>query len=178
MSGARTAVGAALLLVAGLLCVPLLLVAGPTAGASAAAPPTPTGTQVGHATAVSLAPALPGVPVGGYPTRGFPYGQCTYWAAYNWGGPDHRGVTWSGDAHSWLANAAALGYATARTPSVGAIVVYPAGGAYDQVAGHVAVVVAVTASSYTVSEMHVIGLGRVDIRTAPWPDRVLGFILA
>ena len=175
MSHAKAFAASGLVGVAGLLSVPLLLFGGATASATTAAP-SPSGSVLGHATSVSLAPALPGVPAGGYPTRGYPYGQCTYWVAYNWGGPDHRGVTWGGDAHTWLANAAAAGYATSTMPTVGAIVVYPPGGAYDPVAGHVALVTGVTATTYTISEMHSLGLGEVDVRVQPWPDRVLGFI--
>src|SRR2546428_584722 len=91
--------------------------------------------------AASLAP-LPGVPEGGYPDR-FPFGECTWWAAYN-----HK-VTWSGDARDWLANAKAEGIATSEIPSVGAIVVYRPGGAYSTL-GHVAIVAAVEPSSYRV----------------------------
>ena len=44
------------------------------------------------------APALfPWVPAGGFPD-GFPFGQCTWWAAYN------RRVSWRGNAADWLAN--------------------------------------------------------------------------
>jgi surface antigen len=42
---------------------------------------------------------------------------------------------------------------------------------------HVAVVIAVTATAYTVSEMNFIGWGQVSTRSIPWPDpRVEGFI--
>jgi surface antigen len=109
------------------------------------------------------------VPDGGFPDR-FPYGQCTWWAAYN------RRVTWNGNAGDWLVNAKAQGVATAGTPTVGAIVVYPAGRAYSQY-GHVAIVTAVDATGYTVSEMNFTGWGKVDTRTIAWPDRqVSGFI--
>src|SRR2546428_11938048 len=68
----------------------------------------------------SLAP-LAGVPEGGYPDP-FPFGECTWWAAYN------HTVTWSGDAKDWLANARAKGIATTDFPSVGALAVYRPGG--------------------------------------------------
>ena len=62
-------------------------------------------------------------------------------------------------------------------PSVGAIAVYERGGSYDPLYGHVAVVIAVTPTTYTVSEMNFIGLGRVSTRVIGWPDPQLeGFI--
>ena len=79
------------------------------------------------ATAAHPAPAAPlfaWVPPGGFPDR-FPFGQCTWWAAYN------RRVTWSGNAGDWLANAQAQGVETNATPSVGAIAVYHPGGDYS-----------------------------------------------
>ena len=109
------------------------------------------------------------VPASGYPDH-FPYGQCTWWAAYN------RPVTWNGNAGDWLANAAAEGVPIASEPSLGAIVVYPPQPGYSSY-GHVAVVVAVTPTTYTVSEMNYLSWGRVDVRTIAWPDpRVGGFI--
>jgi surface antigen len=134
-------------------------------------------TVVGSA-AASVAAALPAappaglfawVPQGGYPDP-FPYGECTWWASYN-----HK-VTWGGDARDWIANANKVGAATAETPSVGAIAVYRAGGAYSEL-GHVAIVIAVDASSYRVSEMHAPTWGAVSNRVLPWPDpAVMGFI--
>ncbi|MHB8688117.1 MAG: CHAP domain-containing protein [Candidatus Dormibacteraceae bacterium] len=109
------------------------------------------------------------VPAGGYPDH-FPYGQCTWWAAYN------RHVTWNGNAGDWLANASAQGFHTQPMPSVGAIAVYRPGSGYSQL-GHVAVVVEVSSTTYTVSEMNFIGWGEVDTRTVWWPDpHVEGFI--
>jgi hypothetical protein len=109
------------------------------------------------------------VPEGGYPNR-FPFGQCTWWAARN-----HR-VTWWGNAADWLRNARAQSVATSEVPSIGAIVVYRPGGLYSEL-GHVAIVVATTATSYTVSEMNAQRWGVVSIRTLPWPDSAAaGFI--
>jgi surface antigen len=109
------------------------------------------------------------VPSGGYPDR-FPYGWCTWWAAYN------RHVTWNGNAADWFENAAAQGYHTSASPTVGAIAVYRPVGEYSPL-GHVAIVIAVSDRAYTVSEMHVIGFGQVDTRTIWWPDpHVAGFI--
>jgi len=70
-------------------------------------------------------------------------------------------------------NAAAQGLPTSRTPSVGAIVVYRPGGPYSEL-GHVAVVVAVNADAYTVSEMNAPFWGRVTTRRIAWPDQQLG----
>ena len=114
-------------------------------------------------------PLFAWVPAGGFPDR-FPFGQCTWWAAYN------RKVTWGGNAREWLANAKAQGLATSELPSRGAIAVYRPGGHYS-VYGHVAVVVAVATDAYTVSEMNALGWGRVSARTVRWPDPdVEGFI--
>ena len=114
-------------------------------------------------------PVFAWVPRGGFPDP-FPFGQCTWWAAYN------RRVTWGGNARDWLANARAQGVATREAPSVGAIAVYRPGGRYS-VYGHVAVVTALAAHSYAVSEMNAVGWGRVNTREIPWPDGdVLGFI--
>ena len=93
--------------------------------------------------AASVAAALPStgaaplfawVPLGGYPDH-FPFGQCTWWAAYN-----HR-VSWGGDARDWIANASAQGIRVEGMPSVGAIVSYRPSGAYSTL-GHIAIVVA------------------------------------
>lgn len=109
------------------------------------------------------------VPEGGFPDR-FPFGQCTYWAAYN------HPVTWSGHARDWLRNAQAQGVRTNALPSVGAVAVYWPGGLYSDY-GHVAIVIAVAPSSYTVSEMNAPRWGEVSTRVVPWPDpAVQGFI--
>lgn len=119
--------------------------------------------------AAPLAPLFASVPSGGYPDA-FPFGQCTWWAAYN------HPVTWGGNAADWLANAQAQGVATSDVPSAGAIAVFEPGGAYS-VLGHVAIVVAVTADSYTVSEMNAPVWGEVAARVIAWPDpHVRGFI--
>ena len=132
-------------------------IAAPTVAISTAARPVPA------------APLFASIPAGGFPDR-FPYGQCTWWAAYN------RHVTWSGNAGDWLLNARAQGVETSPAPSPEAIVVYRPGGGYSGL-GHVAVVIAVAPGSYMVSEMNFIGWGRVNTRTVAWPDpHVEGFI--
>ena len=133
-------------------------VVGSAVGATAAAPHTASEKEL-----------FAWVPPGGFPDR-FPFGQCTWWAAYN------RHVTWGGNAGDWLVNAQAQGVSTSEYPSVGAIVVYRPGGDYSTY-GHVAIVVKVTPSSYTVSEMNAPEWGQVSTRVVPWPDRqVQGFI--
>jgi hypothetical protein len=117
-----------------------------------------------------LAVVFPWVPAGGYADP-FPWGQCTYWAAYN-----HL-VSWNGNATDWFANAAAQGARESPVPVAGSIVVYGSGSAYS-VFGHVGLVVAVGSGSFQVSEMNYIGVGRVDTRWNVWPDSsVEGFIL-
>ena len=128
------------------------------------------GASLGTPHPAPAARLFPWVPAGGY-RDAFPFGQCTWWAAYN-----HH-VTWNGNAADWIANAEAEGVPTAQTPSVGAIAVYAPGGSYHPLYGHVAVVIAVTATTYTVSEMNVIAWGRVNTRVIAWPDLQLeGFI--
>jgi surface antigen len=163
------AIGATLgFLLVALLSVPVLFASSGTNAAAA-----PGGSSSSGSTAItSLAPLFPDVPAGGWPGHErFASGNCTWWAAYN------RQVTWNGNGAEWLLNAAAQGYATSGIPQYEAIAVYPAGPAYAQY-GHVALVIAVTPTSYTVSEMNYRGLGVVDQRTIPWPDpQVEGFIL-
>ena len=144
-----------------LIVIPTLLLptlAGGAAAALAAAPSAAPRTEL-----------FPWVPDGGYPDR-FPFGQCTWWAAYN------HPVNWSGDAKDWLTNAQAQGSVTSAIPSVGAVVVYRPGGLYSSL-GHVAIVIAVSASSYIVSEMNAPHWGVVSTRTTSWPDpTVQGFV--
>src|ERR1700694_493084 len=95
----------------------LLLVTFPalvgTAAATVASAPHP-------APAVRL---FSSVPADGFPDR-FPYGQCTWWAAYN------RHVTWNGNAADWLSDAFAQGVHNQPTPHVGA------GAGFSSVAPH------------------------------------------
>lgn len=118
-----------------------------------------------------VAPLFVWVPAGGFEDH-FPFGECTWWAAYN------RRVTWGGNAGDWLVNARAQGVPTASAPEVGSIAVYRRGGDYSPL-GHVAIIIAVTPTSYTVSEMNAVGRGRVSTRVIDWPDpQVQGFIPA
>ncbi len=84
-------------------------------------------------------------------------------------GGDHR-VSWGGDAAAWYGNARAAGVAVAPAgaiPEPGWIAVFAPGHGSDPSFGHVAVVVGVEPASgtYTVAEMHVLGLGIADLRT-------------
>jgi len=86
-------------------------------------------------------------------------------------------VTWSGDAWEWYANAAAAGYTVSSSPSVGAIAVFARSANNGGEWGHVAVVLAVDANSFVVSEMNREGRSVVDRRTVPVDDAGLsGFI--
>lgn len=115
------------------------------------------------------APAIPGVPARGFSTGTFPFGQCTWWAAFN-----HNGVTWNGNATDWWANSPANLHMS--QPAVGSIAVWKAGTAYGMY-GHVAIVTAVQQNSFTVSEMNYRGWGVVDQRVTSFPDPSLwGFI--
>jgi surface antigen len=98
----------------------------------------------------------------------FPWGQCTYWVA------SHRNIPWNGDAWSWFGSARASGWATGRTPKVGAIMVTWESRYY----GHVAIVEAVYGDgSYLISEMNYRGLGIVDQRhIIPGQVPLIGFI--
>src|SRR5579884_1975768 len=135
----------------------------PACPASVPTRPLPRGRSL------EVAPLFPWVPEGGFPDP-FPWGQCTSCAAFQ-----HR-VSWNGNAGDWWANARAAGAAESRGPSLGAIAVWRAGGAYG-IYGHVGVVVAVASDRFTVAEMNYVGLGVVDQRVASLADPdLLGFI--
>jgi len=97
----------------------------------------------------------------------FPYGYCTWYVAQK------RYVPWSGNAGAWLFNAKARGYATGRTPRVGAIVVTTENRYY----GHVALVEKVNGDTITVSEMNYAGFAKRSTRTLSASSRAIkGFI--
>ena len=153
-----------LLLAAILLGVTLFGLAGSVAGVEVSGAASSPSIQ-----SASLQPLFPWVPPDGFSDH-FPYGQCTWWAAYN------HPVSWSGNAGDWLKNASAQGFHTQATPSVGAIAVFWPGAGYSDL-GHVAIVIAVSPNAYTVSEMNFMGWGKVNTRTIGWPDaHVEGFI--
>ena len=131
------------------------------------------GTVIGYLPA--LIPLFTGVPVGGFSTAGYPWGQCTWFAAFQ-----HRVPGWPGhgDGGRWYQNAVADGIAVSNAPSVGAVVVYRAGGSYS-VLGHVAVVRVVPGNgTMVVAESNYVGLGVLDLRLDPLNDPdILGFIV-
>lgn len=97
----------------------------------------------------------------------FPWGQCTYYVALK------RFIPWAGDAKNWLKNAAAFGYKTGKTPTVGSIVITTENRRY----GHSAYVEAVDGNKITVSEMNFVGLGIKSVRILPTNSPVIrGYI--
>ncbi|MFA7169315.1 MAG: CHAP domain-containing protein [Candidatus Paceibacterota bacterium] len=99
----------------------------------------------------------------------FPYGQCTWYVA------TRTYVPWGGNAKAWLANAAAYGYSTGRTPVAGAIVVTNE----HRIYGHVAFVESVTPTTITISEMNYVGWARKSIRVIPRTSSVImGYVYA
>jgi hypothetical protein len=152
------------------LCTPLLLFGvGGTASAGADDVTAPGGSSCAPAVGCqAIPPGLIGVPSGFFPDAfTTPPGQCTSWAAALWPGRHGRGVSWSGDAWQWYANARSAGYAVSDAPSVGAIAVFQRSTTVGGDWGHVAVVVGVSASSFVVSEMNRDGRFVVDTRTVP-----------
>ncbi|MDQ6794337.1 MAG: CHAP domain-containing protein [Chloroflexota bacterium] len=100
----------------------------------------------------------------------FPWGQCTWFVASN------RQVTWTGDAWQWWAAARSAGRPESTTPTVGSIVVYQRGMGWSGF-GHVALVLAVWGSTFTVEEANVVGVGVVDQRIAAVSDPAIsGFV--
>ena len=86
----------------------------------------------------------------------YPYGYCTWWAKNRRPDlPNHLG-----NANAWLSNAARAGFQTGTRPQVGAIFVSTEGRI-----GHVGYVEEVTDDSIIVSDMNVIGLGKLSRRT-------------
>jgi hypothetical protein len=153
------------------VAAPVLLFGGAGSAATAGA------DQIVAAGGASCAPAvgcqhipaeLIGVPAGFFPDRFTnPPGECTSWAAALWPGHRGRGVTWSGDAWEWYANAAAAGYTVSSSPSVGAIAVFARNANDGGDWGHVAVVLGVGPNSFVITEMNWDGRSVVDRRTLP-----------
>ena len=96
----------------------------------------------------------------------FPYGYCTWYVAQK------RNIPWGGNAGTWLYHAKAAGYATGRTPTVGSIMV-----SSESWWGHVALVISVSADTFTVSEMNYAGWAKKSTRVVAKSSRVIkGFI--
>lgn len=97
----------------------------------------------------------------------FPYGYCTYYVSLK------RFIPWSGNAISWLRGAQSFGFATGKTPQVGAIVVTNEGG----YTGHVGMIDAVNGDQITITEMNYKGRGVVSSRTISSAyGRIMGYI--
>ena len=175
MKTLRRSCGCLTLFMAMVLALPFMVVSCDTStadangGVGSLVGPGPTGLPK----EVTWSPLFPWTPPSGEPNASaWPWGQCTWFVvSEGHAGGDHQ-VHWSGDAWQWYANAAHAGYLTeppTMTPQAGWIVVFARGHGSDPDAGHVAVVVGVTDTTYTVAEAHVLGLGVVDDRTLPLP---------
>jgi len=94
---------------------------------------------------------------GGSKQNGYPWGWCTWYAAYRRNIPH----SW-GNAGQWLSSAKRAGYATGSAPQAGAVIV-----TRESWYGHVAYVEAVSGDSITISEMNYEGWGVISRRTIP-----------
>lgn len=175
MRWVRHSCGCLVLMVALIVSLPLMAVGYDNSTASAGGtegtlvPPGPNGEP----TEVAWTPLFPWTPATGEPSAsGWPWGQCTWFVASEGRAHGDHQVGWSGDAWQWYGAAARAGYVTeppTTSPEVGWIAVFARGHGSDSSTGHVAVVVGVTDTTYTVAEAHVLGLGIVDDRTLPLP---------
>jgi hypothetical protein len=129
---------------------------------------------------VPMATVFPWVPSGGFPDP-YPFGQCTYFAAFNVDPFRPSAISNLGNGGDWYASARAMGLATLPAsvlPPYGSAVSYH-GFKGDSGAGHVAVVISddVDGHGYWVAEMNVIatnqGTGRVDVSHHAFPDPFL-----
>lgn len=133
--------------------------ATPTQEAVAQAPPpAPKSTAT-----VAAAPASPvSVPA---PPDLYAWGNCTWWVAKRRAQVNEPIPNSWGNADTWAERASAQGYLIDHNPSPGAIMQIPWS---DGGLGHVAFVENVNPDgSWRISEMNVIGLGRVDYRVEP-----------
>jgi surface antigen len=89
-----------------------------------------------------------GVVTGGNSSLAWPYGQCTYWANYEYHALAGWYVPWAGNADQWVAGANAAGWNVSIYPHVPSIMVLMPGvqGA-SYTYGHVAVVTSIINSS-------------------------------
>ncbi len=94
-----------------------------------------------------------GVTVGsGNSPRDWPYGQCTYWANYEYHYLSGWWVNWAGNADEWVAGATAAGWNVSTAPHVPSIIVLMPGVQGASYAyGHVAVVTSIINSSTVMS---------------------------
>lgn len=175
MTVPRRGCGCVTLLIALVLSLPFMVVSCDGSSAQAGERISLMGAgSDGQARETTWSPLFAWTPLAGEPDAAeWPGGQCT-WLVVTEGhaGGDHH-VRWSGDAWQWFGNAAAAGYHTevpTTNPQPGWIAVFARGHGSDSAAGHVAVVVAVTGTQYTVVEAHVLGLGVIDERTLALPS--------
>ncbi|MCD6471353.1 LysM peptidoglycan-binding domain-containing protein [bacterium] len=106
------------------------------------------------------------------------WGQCTSWVAFKWSLAKGKCLpgNW-GHAKYWLYRARRAGYATGKTPKVGAIVSLRERGWRARLYGHVAYVEEVGSDTITISEMNFKGAWIVDKRTLKKNDyRIIGYI--
>lgn len=119
-------------------------------------PPPPPRPKRNQAT---FSPAPQVKPYQGGNCRSFPYGYCTYYVSTK------RCIPWSGHAKSWLNNAKAYGfnvcYGSNCEPVPGAILVTTG----DRRYGHVAYIEKVIGNKMIISEMNVVGWGKISTRT-------------
>ena len=102
----------------------------------------------------------------------YPWGQCTWWAYVRRHQLGLPVGSYFGDAANWANSAAALGYTTTHTPTVGAVIVFAPGqeGA-SATYGHVAIVEQTHGDgSITISESNAQGLGVISNRIIPNAD--------
>lgn len=122
---------------------------------------------------IPVAQLFAGTPPGGFDVGGLPYGQCTWYVAYE------RGLVAHANGEGWVRTLAAQGYATSSRPSVGAILSWRAYAPGYGVYGHVALVVDVDPDGrgFTVAEANVLGEGIADVRWVPLSDPgIVGFV--
>jgi len=137
------------------LLVPDGSIPEPPKPAPAPAPkPQPASNGKGKQVAAANGPIVVKAGKGGGNHR-FPFGYCTYWVAQK------RNIPWGGNAKEWPYRAKAMGYATGKTPAVGAVYVE----SWLTGWGHVSYVTSVNGSSFSVTEMNYAGFGRVTSRT-------------
>jgi hypothetical protein len=122
---------------------------------------------------IPVAPLFARTPQGGFDVGGLPYGQCTWYVAYE------RGLVAHANGEGWVRTLAAEGYATSNRPTVGAILSWRAYAPGYAVYGHVALVVDVDpdGKGFTVAEANVLGEGIADVRWVPLNDPgIVGFV--
>lgn len=106
-----------------------------------------------------------------YGSNGYDYGYCTWYAANRRAAAGRPIPSNLGDARTWLSLAGQAGFSTGRVPQAGAIIWTPPRDWY----GHVGYVESVNADgSVNVSEMNVVGWGRVSSKTLS-PEAAAGY---